>query len=172
MEKTFTISGVAKEAASNQGVEGAFVNLSDLQVFWSYNGITQINNSDDKHDWAVNFDVGYYLIRQLTPNIRARVGYEFWYIYQLALAPEQVQGLITTTTGRIFRWLSWYMKRRALSSASGNLPVFFTTSSNGSLPLNSALAPAKVIGARFLRIGPSYFRLISMKTVLSSLPIS
>jgi hypothetical protein len=69
---------------------GGFANFSDHDsVFVNGNGPT-IRASDDSVNFAFLAEVGFGANLQLTPGIALRAGYEFWYIWGLALAPEQI----------------------------------------------------------------------------------
>jgi hypothetical protein len=69
---------------------GGFANFSDHDsAFVNTQGpFITANNDDINFSFLAEFGVGANL--QLTPGMALRAGYEFWYIYGLALAPEQI----------------------------------------------------------------------------------
>jgi len=69
---------------------GGFANFSDHDsVFFNTQGPT-IRAESDEINFAFLSEVGVGANLQLAPGVALRAGYEFWYIWGLALAPEQI----------------------------------------------------------------------------------
>jgi hypothetical protein len=62
-------------------------------------GAVQIANSDRDLEVAALFELGYFASYQVTPRLRIRGGYEFWWLYGFADVPGQLANPVTTQTG-------------------------------------------------------------------------
>jgi hypothetical protein len=71
-------------------------------VFVSNGGVPQVNREDRDAEFAAMIEVGAYWRYFLTSRLAIRGGYEFWYIYGVGLAPNQITSVITPQTGRDF----------------------------------------------------------------------
>ena len=75
-------------------------NVGSLDSFVSNAGIIEINRSLQRTEFAGLVEGGSFLRYFITPRLTARVGYEFWWIHGVALAPRQIGAAITQNTGR------------------------------------------------------------------------
>jgi len=78
---------------------GLFGNFVDAGAFLADAGAVQFANSDKDLDLAVLAEFGLDLSYRLRPNVRLHTGYEIWWLYGAAFAPQQLQGTITPATG-------------------------------------------------------------------------
>ena len=78
---------------------GMFANVIDGNALMINNGALQFANSDDDIEFAATIEIGYGVSFQVTPRIKVRGGYEFWWLYGLALAPDQVGSVLTAQSG-------------------------------------------------------------------------
>jgi hypothetical protein len=73
-----------------KGKLGGFANFSDHDSVFINTGGPTIRASDDEISFSFLSEVGVGANLQLTPGVALRLGYEMWYIWGLALAPEQI----------------------------------------------------------------------------------
>jgi hypothetical protein len=78
---------------------GMFANATDGNALMINNGILQFAASDDDIEFAANLEFGYFVSYQVTPRIKIRGGYEFWWLCGLALAPDQLTNTLTASSG-------------------------------------------------------------------------
>ena len=78
---------------------GMFANATDGNAFVVNNGVLQFAASDDDIEFAANLEFGYFVSYQVTPRIKIRGGYEFWWLCGLALAPDQLTNTLTASSG-------------------------------------------------------------------------
>ncbi|MFV2067467.1 MAG: BBP7 family outer membrane beta-barrel protein [Pirellulales bacterium] len=85
---------------TSKGKIGGYVNLisGDLTLD-NDGGYVQINDADEV-ELSLLGEWGTYLSCRISPNISARIGYEFWYVSGVALAYDQVQNVVTPASGR------------------------------------------------------------------------
>lgn len=76
-------------------------NIADGNVRLVNAGTVQVANGDDDLDLATLIELGYYFSYQITPRVRLRGGYEFWWLYGVANAPSQIPNPITAQTGSV-----------------------------------------------------------------------
>lgn len=62
-------------------------------------GVVEVANSDDKLRLVPLVELGYYFSYQITPRVKFRGGYEFWWLCGFAEAPRQLTNPITAKTG-------------------------------------------------------------------------
>jgi len=83
-----------------KGKVGAFGNLADFDLLLqNQGGYNQINDAHEG-EFSLLGEWGAYLNYHLTPCISAHLGYEFSYIWGLALAYEQVGSTLTPFSGK------------------------------------------------------------------------
>lgn len=78
-------------------------NVGDNVVFISNAGVPQVNHKDRDFEFAAMIEGGAYLRYFVTSRLAIRYGYEFWYIYGVGLAPNQLDPVVSTFSGRDFR---------------------------------------------------------------------
>lgn len=78
---------------------GVFMNAADANTLLTNAGAVELANSDDDIEFASLIEFGYFLRYRLTQNISIQAGYEFWWVYGLAVAPDQLQATVTPRTG-------------------------------------------------------------------------
>jgi hypothetical protein len=78
---------------------GLFGNAADAQTLLTNAGTQQLANSGDDLGFGSIVEFGYYQRYRVTENISLQGGYEFWWLSGLAVAPDQVQGILTPATG-------------------------------------------------------------------------
>ena len=78
---------------------GLFGNLVDAGAFLTDAGTVQFANSDKDLDFAALAEFGIDSSYRLRPNVQLHFGYEIWWLYGAALAPRQLQGMLTPATG-------------------------------------------------------------------------
>ncbi len=79
---------------------GLFGNVIDGSASLTNNGVGQFSNAAEDFGFAAAVEVGYFASFQVTPRIKFRAGYEFWWLYGVALATDQVTSPLTANTGR------------------------------------------------------------------------
>lgn len=65
-------------------------------------GVVQIDNGDRQYELGALVEVGFRAKRRILPRVQLSVGYDFWYIYGVAIATEQTISPVTPTTGSRF----------------------------------------------------------------------
>jgi hypothetical protein len=80
-----------------KGAIGANVASSD--TFLSNAGTIEINRSLQRTEFAALIEGGAFARYFITPRLTARIGYEFWWLHGVALAPRQIGSAITRNTG-------------------------------------------------------------------------
>jgi len=86
---------------TSMSVKGALLlNAADGSFFLRNNGVVEIDNSDDDFELGSLIELSYGFSYQLTPAIKLRGGYEFWWINGVALVPGQIANPLTRSTGR------------------------------------------------------------------------
>jgi hypothetical protein len=79
---------------------GGFINPAQTRlVVGSAPGGVAINNDDDDLGVSALIESGAFYQVQLLPGASVRVGYEFWYIWGLALAPDQTDFVLGADEG-------------------------------------------------------------------------
>jgi len=71
-----------------------------LAIFLNNAGVTEINRSLQRTELAGLVEGGAFARYFITNRLTARVGYEFWWIHGVALAPRQIGAVISQNTGR------------------------------------------------------------------------
>ncbi|MBI2477661.1 MAG: hypothetical protein HYV60_03140, partial [Planctomycetia bacterium] len=81
-------------------LKGALMgNSTDGRVRLVNAGTVEVANADDNLELATLIELGYYLTYQITPRVKFRGGYEFWWLYGFATVPGQLSNPITAQTG-------------------------------------------------------------------------
>ena len=78
---------------------GLMANIADSNTALINAGAVEIANSDDDLQFASLIEFGYFVKYRLTPNVSLQGGYEFWWLYGLAVAPDQLQARMTPRSG-------------------------------------------------------------------------
>lgn len=78
---------------------GLFANAADERMTLVNAGATQFANSDDDLEFSALVEFGYFLRYRVSDNVSLTGGYEFWWLYGLALAPDQVPQFLSSRSG-------------------------------------------------------------------------
>ena len=78
---------------------GLMGNVADAQTVLTNAGATQIANQSDDIEFASIVEFGYYQRYRVSENVSLQGGYEVWWLYGLAVAPDQVPAILTPATG-------------------------------------------------------------------------
>ena len=81
----------------------AMLNGHDANILLVNAGVTEIAAGKDDLDFASVVELGYLVSYAITPQVKLRGGYEFWWLYNHAIASAQITGPLTPNTGRGIR---------------------------------------------------------------------
>jgi hypothetical protein len=77
---------------------GAYANFADGDARLVNAGVEELNNDDEETEFAFQWELGFLANLQVTPRFSLRCGYEFWYLYGLALVPGQTVSPLSQST--------------------------------------------------------------------------
>jgi hypothetical protein len=76
------------------------VNVADGEARLENAGSVEFSNQSDAAELAFLGEFGVYASCRVLPRVTIQAGYEFWYLYGVALAFDQQNNLLSPSTGR------------------------------------------------------------------------
>ena len=71
---------------------GGYLNYAEGSTVVQDSGAVFANNSDEELNISALVELGVYYTHRITPRLTLKAGYEFWYLWRAALAPDQYVG--------------------------------------------------------------------------------